>query len=127
MIEFSKEKPIYSQITDYCLDRIRTGQWIPEGRIPSIKELSAELCVNARTVMKSYDEMESRGIIFQKRGMGYFVDREASKNVYEFLKDDFLKNVIPMVARKMAELGLTTEEVIARLESTFIADKNLNS
>ena len=71
--EFSSDRPIYRQILDYCMECVSTGQWIPEGRIPSVKELSVTMAVNPRTVMRAYEELSDNGIIFQRRGMGFYV------------------------------------------------------
>ena len=71
--DFSTDKPIHVQILDYCMDCVGDGQWIAGERIPSVKELSVAMVVNPRTVMRAYEALEERGIIFQRRGLGFYV------------------------------------------------------
>ena len=76
-MDFSNNKPIYKQIIDYCYGKIMAGEWLPDARIPSIKELSVTMVVNSRTVLKAYDDMQALGVIYQRRGMGYYVAPES--------------------------------------------------
>ena len=47
-----------------------------EGRVPSVREYAAMVEVNANTVVRSYDYLQGQEIIYNKRGIGYFVSRE---------------------------------------------------
>lgn len=70
-MEFDSNKPIYLQICDSIFDRILSGDLQPGGRIPSVRELGADIGVNPNTVMRSYEKLTDAGIIFNKRGIGY--------------------------------------------------------
>ena len=71
---YKTDKPIYLQIADYMCERMLQGVWKPDERIASVRELSVLLAVNPNTVVKSLEYLENRQIIFQKRGIGYFVE-----------------------------------------------------
>ena len=72
-MEFDSNKPIYLQISDRLCERILSGDLKPEDRILSVRELGAEIGVNPNTVARSYEKLTDAGIIYTKRGLGYFV------------------------------------------------------
>lgn len=116
-MDFNTTKPIYRQITDYCYGRILDGAWEPDGRAPSVKELSVEMTVNTRTVLKSYDDMQALGILYQKRGLGCFVSPDAVEIIRRELRREFLDDTLPALRRDMTRLGITIEELTARLRN----------
>lgn len=110
-MDFTEGKPIYRQITDYCYDRIASGDWPVDGRIPSTKDLCIEMGVNNRTVLKAFDDMADAGVIYQKRGMGYFVAPDASNLIMEERRAEFLRKTLPEFKEQMQFLGFTPAEV----------------
>ena len=72
-MNFKESKAIYLQIADRICDEILLGQFGEEERIPSVREYAAIVEVNANTVMRSFDYLQSQNIIYNKRGIGYFV------------------------------------------------------
>ncbi|NLI78915.1 MAG: GntR family transcriptional regulator [Candidatus Riflebacteria bacterium] len=65
--------PIYVQIVQGFKREILRGVFGPDHRLPSIRDLAVELKVNPNTIAKAYQEMETQGIIYFKRGQGAFV------------------------------------------------------
>lgn len=74
-MEFNEHKPIYLQIADNLCDKILSGEWQPEERIPSVRELGIVLGVNPNTIMRTYEHLQSADVIFNKRGVGYYIKR----------------------------------------------------
>ena len=72
-MNFKESKAIYLQIADRICDEILLGQFAEEERIPSVREYATIVEVNANTVMRSFDYLQSQNIIYNKRGIGYFV------------------------------------------------------
>lgn len=116
MIDFVADKPIFRQVADYCARRILDGTWAPDGRIPSTKELAVTLAVNNRTVMKAYDDLSEAGVIYQRRGMGYYVDTDAAENLRDFLRHDFIANTLPDLTARMRLAGITPADLLTLLE-----------
>ncbi len=54
-MDFKKQKPIYLQIADTLCERIVAGEWQVDERVPSVRDVAAELGVNPNTVMRTYD------------------------------------------------------------------------
>ena len=110
-MEFSENKSIYLQICDAICERILSGELAPDSRIPSVREYGAEIGVNPNTVMRSYEKLTVEGIIYNRRGIGYFISPDAQKIVMETQKEEFLKNELPQILKRMKLLGIDPKEV----------------
>ncbi len=105
-MEFNNNKPIYLQIVDSVCERILNGELRPESRLMSVRELGAELEVNPNTVMRSYERMTDAGIIYNKRGIGYFISADAKSIVLSTQQKYFLEEELPAILRKMKLLDI---------------------
>lgn len=105
-MDFHSDKPIYLQIADTLCEQILSGNMKAEDRIPSVREYGAEIGVNPNTVMRTYEKLTDDGIIYNKRGIGYFVSADAREKILEVQKADFLSKEVPAIRRKMELLGL---------------------
>ena len=76
-----------------------------------MRECGAELGVNPHTVMRSYEKLTAEGIIYNKRGIGYYVSTGARDKVLESLRKEFLDNEWPAVRRRIKLLGLSPDEL----------------
>lgn len=65
--------PYYRQVVDQVADLIRSGQLTAGERLPSVRELAAQLLVSLITVRRAYDELENAGLIVRRQGQGTFV------------------------------------------------------
>lgn len=72
-IEFDNNQPIYIQIMNYIKGEIITGKLKPGDKIPSVRELAAELQINPNTVQRTFQELEREEIVETRRGMGRYV------------------------------------------------------
>ena len=66
-------RPLYLQIMDEVRRALVVGALRPEDPLPSVRELSAQLVVNPRTVSQAYRELERDGVLYVRRGQGTFV------------------------------------------------------
>ena len=110
-MEFNAHKPIYLQICSQMYERILNGELKSEDRIPSVRELGAELGVNPNTIMRSYESMTNAGIIYNKRGIGYFIAENAKDMVLKQMMDEFMNAELPEVIKKMKLLGITLTDL----------------
>ncbi|MCM1504211.1 MAG: GntR family transcriptional regulator [Muribaculum sp.] len=116
-MDFSENKPIYKQIIDYCYMQIITDEWIADGRMPSIKELSVAMSVNNRTVLKASEDMQAENVIYQKRGLGYFVSPDAKANINRVKREEFFATTLPEFLREMTTAGIRPDELIQLLSN----------
>lgn len=105
-MEFKEKKSIYIQIADYFSDNILKEIWQKEDKIPSVREMAVQLEVNPNTVMRAYSHLQDKGIIYNKRGIGYFVSPQADNEVKAMKKEDFLNNALPDFYRMVKLLGI---------------------
>ena len=105
-MEFNSNRSIYLQICDAICEQILSGTLRPDERIPSVREYGAEIGVNPNTIMRSYEKLTADGIIYNKRGIGYFISPDALDTVLEAQRKDFLENELPQILKRMKLLGL---------------------
>lgn len=115
-MEFNGNKPIYLQITEGIMDQIADGEFPPEGRLPSVREYAARVEVNANTVMRAYDWLQQQHVIFNRRGIGFFVLPEAVKRIGEMRRNVFFRDEADYFFRRLASFGLTPADVAALYE-----------
>ena len=108
---FTNDKPIYIQMADRLCDEILADKYKDDDRIPSVREYSVLLEVNTNTAVKAYDELARANIIYNKRGLGYFVTPGAKKQILKERKKEFMKERLPELFRQMQLLGITLEDV----------------
>lgn len=111
-MNFKEGQPIYVQIAERLCDEVLAGTYQPDSRIPGVREYSALLEVNVNTTVKAYDLLAQRGIIYSRRGMGYFVAAEASNYIQEERRAYFRQHALPELFRQMHLLGITIDEVV---------------
>lgn len=111
-MEFKDTQAIYLQIGDYVSEQILLGRWNEGDRIPSVRELGVDLQVNPNTVMRSFDFLQSNEIIFNKRGVGYFVMDDAKAKIVAYRRKQFLEHELPLIFNSMQLLGMTIDDVV---------------
>lgn len=110
-MNFTTEKAIYVQIADHLCDEILAGKFGGDERIPSVREYAVLLEVNTNTTVKSYDLLATKGIIYNKRGLGYFVTAGAKERILEERRHEFMEQKLPEMFRQMQMLGISMDDV----------------
>lgn len=88
-----------------------SGDYQADARIPSVRELAVEMEVNPNTVMRSYERLQANGVIYNKRGIGYFISPDAEKEIRRMRHNQFVEEVLPSVFKEMHLLGVDLEEL----------------
>ena len=109
MMQFSEEKPIWRQIYELIAMRILSGEWCESGRIMSVREMAASVGVNPNTVMRSYERLEADGIIYNRRGVGFFVSEGAKDHIKQLERKKFMDEELPKLRERLALIGLSIE------------------
>jgi len=126
-MEFRDNEAIYLQIAAHVSDNILTGKWQAEQKIPSVRDLAIELQVNPNTVMRSYELLQSQQVIYNKRGLGFFVSPEAHKMVNVFKKERFLQQELPEFFKTISLLGIELGEIEKRYKQYLSTHKTNNN
>ncbi len=116
-MEFNDNQAIYLQIADYICDRILKRHWKEGEKIPSIRDTAVLMEVNPNTVVRTFNFLQDKGIIFNKRGIGYFVAEDGFKKTMAFKKENFINEDLPKVFHTMDILKMRTSDLENYYES----------
>jgi len=116
-MNYNSNQSIFIQIADRICDRVLSGDYKADERIPSVRELGVEMEVNPNTVMRSFERLQNYNIIYNKRGIGYFISEEAKDKIRQMRQSQFVEEVLPAVFKEMQLLGIGVEELMNVYES----------
>lgn len=104
-------KPIYLQLADRLCDSILSSEYGDDSRLPSVREFAATVEVNANTVMRTYDYLQQAGVIYNKRGIGFFVVAGASDLIRNNRLDIFKNDELPELFERMKLLNISPRQL----------------
>ena len=110
-MEFKSHQPIYLQIYYHICEMILNGKYKSGDKIMSVREMAIEVGVNPNTVMRSYEQLQNRNIIINKRGIGFNVSENAKEIILEEQKKQFIEEELPVIIKKLKMYGISIEEV----------------
>ncbi|NJD01328.1 MAG: GntR family transcriptional regulator [Ruminiclostridium sp.] len=79
MINKYSSVPLYSQLKTLIIDKIETGEYGEETKIPSEQELCEQYDISRPTVRQAVSELTSSGYLYKEKGKGTFVAKTKSK------------------------------------------------
>ena len=123
-MNYNTNQSIFIQIADRVCDRVLSGEYQADARIPSVRELAVEMEVNPNTVMRSFERLQANDIIYNKRGIGYFIASDAEKKIRKMRHNQFVDEVLPSVFKEMHLLGVNLSELT---EAYHLYSSTLNS
>ncbi|HHV16410.1 MAG TPA: GntR family transcriptional regulator [Gelria sp.] len=110
--------PIYQQLVDGVKELVARGILEPGERMPTVREMAAELSLNPNTIAKAYQRLEQEGIIETMRSRGTFV---ADRTVV-FDKETAKQQLSDQVEKVLVEayhLGLNREDIKELFEESL--------
>jgi len=110
-VNITSPVPVYQQIMDQVRRLVGDGSLSPGARLPSVRQLAAELAINPNTVAKAYQLLEIEGTIKTLRRRGAFVG-ETSAAKAALARDRRLKEVVDRLVEEAERLGVSGEEVV---------------
>lgn len=117
---FSQDRPIYLQICDRLCDEILSGSYTDDNRIPSVREYATLLQVNTNTAVKAYEQLSRDGIIYQRRGMGYYVTAGAAERIMKQRREELLHGRLQKIFYDMQLLNVSFDDVASAYEAWLI-------
>lgn len=105
-----KKRPICPQICEKLCVLIASGEIGAGERLMSVREVAVYAGVTPNTVQKSFEQLEVQGVIYSKRGSGWYVSDNTA------IAQDVLKRLIRTKTvnylNDMQNLGLDKKEII---------------
>lgn len=106
-MDFNDNKPIYLQLAEQIMDEVMRSESVSEYRLPSVREYASKSGVNPNTVNRAYTWLQDQEIIYNKRGIGYFVGQDAAKKILQMRQAHFMQIEMPYFVKKWVELGIS--------------------
>ena len=104
-----KNRSICPQICERLSVRIARGDFSPNERLMSVREVALQAGVNPNTVQKAFEQLEAQGLIYSVRGSGWFVS-EGSSTAKETV-EKLIHDKTAAYFGSMEDLGFSAEQV----------------
>lgn len=104
-------RPIYVRLADQICDRILLEEYRPLERIPSVREYAVTQQVNPATAARAFEILERQGVIFNKRGLGFFVAESAVDIIRKIRLDTMLGEESELFFSRLAVLEVSPDQL----------------
>ena len=105
-----KKRPLCPQICEQlCIMIVKNGLK-PGERLMSVRDVALQAGVTPNTVQKSFEQLEQRGVIFSKRGSGWYVSENS--DIADEVLSKLIKTKTVAYIEDMKSLGLSSEKII---------------
>ena len=113
MIKFSESKAIYLQIAERICEDIILGTYAEAGRVPSVREYAQMIEVSANTVARSFDYLQQKGVLLNRRGVGLFVADNAVEAIKRMRREVFLSEELEAFMRQAVLLDISEQDLLS--------------
>lgn len=107
----SDNRPIYIRLADQICDRILISEYQVLGRIPSVREYAVAQQVNPATAARAFETLERQGVIFNKRGLGFFVSEDAPDIIKKMRLEILLGEESKLFFSRISLLNVTPDQL----------------
>lgn len=104
-----KHRPICPQICEQLCARIAAGEFAPDQRLMSVRDVAVAAGVNPNTVQRAFEQLEMQGVLRSERGAGWFVG--PNPEAAETLRQDMAREKVTAFFAEMTGLGLSHEDI----------------
>ena len=104
-------RPIYIRLADQICDRILLDEYRKLERIPSVREYAVSQQVNPATAARAFETLERQGVIFNKRGLGFFVAESAVDIIRKMRLEAMLGEESELFFSRLAVLEVSPDQL----------------
>ena len=104
-------RPIYIRLADQICDRILLDEYRKLERIPSVREYAVSQQVNPATAARAFETLERQGVIFNKRGLGFFVAETAVDIIRKMRLEAMLGEESELFFSRLAVLEVSPDQL----------------
>ena len=119
VMNFKDNKAIYLQIADRIGDDVLSGKLAVEAKIPSVREMAAQIEVNANTVARTSEYLQQSGIIYTKRGLGYYVAPDARDTIVRMRREQLMQGEMDYFLGQLKAVGISPAD-LAKLYQAYL-------
>lgn len=110
-IDASSAVPVYAQVVEQVRTLIALRALRPGDKLPSVRDLAAQVRINRNTAAKAYQLLEAAGVVETRAGQGTFV----ADGVPPWSRDERLRRLERTINRALVEayhLGVPFDDVL---------------
>lgn len=108
--QLDKKRPICPQICEQLCVMIASGELQAGDRLMSVRDVALNAGVTPNTVQKSFEQLEQQGVIYSKRGSGWYVSENVG--IARQTLDNLIRTKTFVYLSDMHSLGLDKDRVI---------------
>lgn len=112
LLNYRDSRPIYEQIKDGLKKLVISGAYEKNQKLPSVRELAAEMAINPNTIAKAFKELESEGYIYTIAGKGSFAAEQKDVDPTRVKK---LLATFDETVKELLYLSMSDEELSERI------------
>ena len=124
MKKFAENIPIYLQLKTEVEEAILNASLKAEEALDSIRAMAAKYSINPLTVSKAVQELEDEGVIYKKRGIGFYVAPDAQENLRRRHMQTYLETEVKSFVRKAHQLGIGLQNILELISRTYEEEKS---
>ena len=109
--------PTYLQLVQQVRRAVRLGVLAQGDRLPTVKDVVAQLAINPNTVLKAYRELDLEGLVEGRRGVGTFVSGNVPEPPPDGVKD--LRTALQKWVSRARAAGLDDDTIAALFADTL--------
>jgi len=109
-LKLTTKQPVYIQIAGYVKLQILRGNATSGDRLPSRREVAAQLQVNPNTVQKAFKLMEDEGYVRTSSTLGSVI--QADEAMMERIRTEMTQELVSEFVASARELNLSFKQVI---------------
>jgi GntR family transcriptional regulator len=117
-VDPASAEPLFAQLVASVKRAVATGKMAAGDKLPSVRELAAELTINPNTIAKAYQALESEGVTVSRHGSGTFIaDRRVTVTRTEQRRR--VREAMDSLLADAVHLGLDEEDVRAEFDEAM--------
>ena len=120
-LNYRDGRPIYEQVRDGLRRLIISGAIPPGDKLPSVRALAGQLAINPNTIQRAYEALEQEGYAYSVPGKGSFAALPMDVNAGR--REELLAK-FDSIAQELRYLGMTAEELAARVTRAAAAERD---
>ena len=109
-----KKRPICPQLCEHLCILIASGEYAAGEKLMSVREVALKAGVNPNTVQKSFEQLEQKGVIYSKRGSGWYVSDDI--HIAREVMRELVRTKTAGYIGDMRSLGLSDEQIIHEIK-----------
>lgn len=118
ILDQTNPTPLYEQIANQIAERILSGELPPGSELPSIRQLAADLVISVITTKRAYQELEAKGLIITRPGVGSTV-AAISAHDRQTMRAAEIKQLLVEVVERARRLDISDDALMTLLRQVL--------